>query len=106
MQVYRGDTFKFDFTAEAEDGSLYEFQIGDIVKVGIKNKKTNTKCALFQKIEITEATDTLHIVFSHQEMKKCCEGDKLIEIELTKANGEVSTLLQDKLTVVGDVINE
>lgn len=106
MQVFRGDTFKFDFTAEMEDGSLYEFKVGDVVKVGIKNKKTNPKCALYQRIEIAEPTNTLHIVFPHEEMKKCCEGEKLIEVELTNVDGEVATLLQDKLTIVGDIIDE
>ena len=106
MEIYRGDTFKFDFTAVLEDGSLYEFQVGDIVKVGIKNKITNPKCGMLKVINIEEATDTLQVTFSHEEMKKTCLGDKLLEVELTRNNGDVITLYQDKITIVGDVINE
>ena len=106
MNFFRGDTLKFDFTAETEDGSLYTFEVGDIVKVGIKDKLTNTNYVLFKKINIEEETDTLHINFSHEEMKKCCEGDKLLEIELTKTNGDVITLCQEKITIVGDIIDE
>ena len=106
MKIFRGDTLRFDFTSTLEDGTLYEFEIGDIVKVGIKNKKTNSKCALFRRIDIKEPTDTLHIEFTHEEMKKCCEGDKLLEVELTRANGDVITLYQEKITIVGDIINE
>jgi hypothetical protein len=106
MNIFRGDTFKFDFTSALEDGTLYKFEVGDIIKVGIKNKKTNSKCALFRKIEIEEPTDTLHIEFTHKEMKKCCEGDKLLEVELTRTNGDVITLYHEKITIVGDVINE
>lgn len=106
MNIFRGDTFRFEFTSALEDGSLYEFQVGDIIKVGIKNKLSNPKCALFKRIDIEEATDTLQIEFSHEEMKKCCEGDKLLEVELTRTNGDVITLYQEKITIVGDVINE
>lgn len=106
MNIFRGDTFKFDFTSALEDGTLYKFETGDIVKVGIKSKLTSSKCALFKRIDVEEPTEVLHIEFSHDEMKKCCEGDKLLEVELTRTNGDVITLYQEKLTIVGDVINE
>jgi hypothetical protein len=106
MQIFRGDTFKFNFNATLEDGTSYIFQPGDILKVGIKEKISNTRCGLLKTIEIEEETDNLLIVFQHEETKKFCEGDKLLEIELTDTDGNVTTLLQQKIKVIGDVINE
>jgi hypothetical protein len=105
MNLYRGDTFKFIFDATTEDGTAYIFQPGDVLKVGIKNKLTNSKCAFLKTINIEEEADNVLILFPHEETKKWCEGDKLLEIELTDTEGNVTTLLQEKLKVMGDVIN-
>lgn len=106
MELYRGDNLIFDFDTTLEDGTLYEFQKGDILKVGIKGKITNPKCALQKIIEIFEPTTTLTIEFTHEETKKWCTGTKILEIELTDTNGRVYTLNQEELTVLGDVIND
>lgn len=106
MEIYRGDTFKFDFTASLEDGTEYEFQKGDVLKIGIKEKLTNSRYSYYKKIKIEDAKKTIKFVFSHEETKKFCEGDKILEIELTDNQGNVYTLNQEKITIVGDVINE
>ena len=106
MKIYRGDTFKFDFNATLEDGTPYIFQVGDILRVGIKAKLTNPRCVLIKEIKIEEETDSVHVIFPSNETKKFCLGDKLIEVELTDTLGNVTTLSQEKLTVIGDVINE
>lgn len=105
MQIYRGDTFKFDFTANLEDETPYVFQPGDILKIGIKERITNPKCAVLKTITIEEPKENVHIEFPHEETKHWCEGDKILEVELTDTQGNVYTLTQEKLTVKGDVIN-
>lgn len=105
MDIYRGDNFKFNVTAK-KDGELFIFYPGDSLKVGIKNKLTNTNCELLKKILITERTDTVAVDFSHEETKKVCQGTKVLEVELTDSDGNVSTLYQGKINVKGDVINE
>lgn len=105
-EMFRGDTLKFDFTANLEDGTLYKFQPGDTLKVGIKERLTNPKCGVLKKINIEEDTDTVKIVFPHEETRKWCEGDKVLEVELTDTQGNVYTLLQEKIKVMGDVIDE
>ena len=106
MEFYRGNDFYFDIGAELEeDGSVFEFNVGDIIKVGIKDKLSNTNYVLFKEIEVTEKTDTISIHFTNEETKKFSEGDKILEVELTeKLNGAVSTIYQDKLTIKGEVI--
>lgn len=106
MQVYRGDTFEFDFQATSKDGGVYTFKPGDSLKVGVKQKASNSKYILFQKIDIEEELEEITIVFSHEEMKKCCKGDKVLEIELTDKEGAVRTLFQNKLTILEDIIDE
>lgn len=106
MEHFRGDTFRFNFYATLEDGTNYVFQKGDIIKVGIKQKLANSKCFLYRKIVIEEPTSEIPITFTHEEMKRTCEGDKLLEVEWTDKYGNVATLYQEKLTIVGDVINE
>lgn len=106
MNIFRGDTFKFDFNATLEDGTNYEFQPGYILRVGIKEKLSNSKCAVLKTITIEEPKEEVNIVFSHEETKKWCEGEKMLEVELTNTMGEVTTLYQGKITVIGDVINE
>jgi hypothetical protein len=106
MDIFRGDTFKFDFNATLEDGTSYEFQPGDILRVGIKGKISNTKCTILKTLKIEEATEIVNVVFPHEETKKWCEGDKLLEVELTNTMGEVTTLYQGKIKIIGDVINE
>lgn len=105
MDIFRGDTFKFDFTASLEDGTLYKFQPGDTLKVGIKERLTNPKCGVLKTIDIEEEAETIKIVFTHEETKKWCEGNKILEVELTDTQGNVYTLSQEKITVKGDVIN-
>jgi len=106
VETYRGDTFEFDFNASSINGEAYIFKAGDSLKVGVKEKASNIKYVLFKKIDIKEETDTIPIVFSHEEMKKCYVGDKILEIELTDKDGNVRTLYQDKLTILEDIINE
>lgn len=104
--IYRGDTFRVDITASLKDGTVYEFQQGDTIKVGIKSKLSNAKCACLKTINIEEAAKVVNVVFPHDETKRWCEGEKILEVELTDTQGNVYTLSQEKLKIVGDVINE
>lgn len=104
METYIGDTFRFDFSATLEDGSTYNFYPGDTLKVGIKDKLTNSRYVAMKQIDIKENTDIVSIEFSKEETEKWCAGNKILEVELTDAQGVVTTLYQDKLSVLGDVI--
>lgn len=105
MEIFRGDTLKFDFTATL-DKKPYSFKKGDVLKVGIKESLKRPKCGLLKRIDINEDTESVRICFSHEEMKKVCEGDKILEVELTTTNKEVLTIYQEKIKIKGDVINE
>ncbi len=106
MKIFRGDTFKFDFSATLEDGTVHTFQPGDILKAGLKVTCRDKEYQIYQKKELTEETDTVTFEFSHEEMMKVSPNEKILEIELTDTAGRVATLYQEKITIVGDVINE
>jgi hypothetical protein len=106
MEIYRGDDFDFEFSSILDDKTNYIFQPGDILKVAVKEKMSNSKYLLFKKIEIEKETDTVSIAFDHQQTKKCSKGNKILEVELTNKDGRVITLYQEKLTILEDIINE
>jgi hypothetical protein len=105
ITCFRGDTFKVDITATLDE-EPYWFKKGDILKVGIKEKLSNSKCGLYKKIDIDKDIESVRVCFTDKEMKKVCEGEKILEAELTTAEGEVFTIYQDKIKIKGDVINE
>lgn len=112
MQLVRGDTFQFDFFATLEDDGSpealenYAFIPGDRLKIGIKTRVTSPKYLAYKEIEITEKTESVPVEFAAEEMKKMTIGDKILEVELTDTFGDVRTIYQEKIKIVGDVINE
>lgn len=104
MQFFRGDTFKYDIGAKLDNGSLYVFLPGDTLRVGIKNKLTNTKYIAYKEIEITKKTTSVTIEFPPTETRKWRLEPKIIEAELIDTHGDVRTIYQDKIEMKGDVI--
>ena len=106
MEIYRGDTFKFEFSATLEDGTVHTFQAGDTLKAGLKYNYKSTEYQVYQEKNIAEDTETVMFEFSHEEMMQLTPGEEVLEVELTDTSGVVSTLYQEQITVVGDIINE
>lgn len=109
MEIYRGDTFKFDFSATLEDGTIHTFEDGDILKAAIKTNIKNSDYVLYQKITIVEPTQTVTFEFTHEEMMRVPVTDNeeaILEVEFTDTAGRVSTIYQEEIEIVGDVINE
>ena len=108
MQIYRGDTFKFDFSATLEGSTeLHTFEEGDVLKVAIKSNIKDSNYILFHEKEILTPTTEVTFEFSHQEMITVpLKEEAILEVELTDTAGRVSTLYQEEIEIVGDVINE
>lgn len=104
MNKYRGDTFIFPFLLHDESGNAQEFQIGDIVRFGMKENIYTSEYALYREVEITEATQELQFTFTPEETRKLEKRDYIVELELTR-NGQVDTIYQEKIEVKGVVIN-
>lgn len=106
MEIFKGDTFIFDFGATLEDGTIYEFEKGDILKVGVKDRLSTSIYVLYKKIEIQETTEEIRVYFPAAETEDISEGDKILEVELKDTHGNVSTIYQEKIKVKGVVIND
>lgn len=113
MEIFRGDTFKFDFSATLEGSTeLHTFEVGDVLKAGIKEKIKNTDYLLYQEKTITAEAQEIPFEFSHEETMELpisSTGESLpaiLEVELTNTAGVVSTLYQEEIEIAGDVINE
>lgn len=107
MQIYRGDTFIFDFSATLEDGTLHTFQTGDILKAGIKKRIKDNNYVIFQEITIDEPTEEVTFKFNHETMMNVpVTKEAILEVELTNTLNIVSTIYQEEIEIVGDVINE
>ena len=106
MQIFRGDTFEFDFHSISADGSTYIFKPGDLLKVGVKEKLSNTRYLLYREVQIDKETEEITVMFTPEETKRLSKGDKMLEVELTDKEGKVRTLFQGKLTIKEDLINE
>lgn len=104
MNKYRGDTFIFPFTLRDESGNAQSFQVGDIVRFGMKENIYISEYALYREIQITEATQELQLTFTPDETRKLEKRDYIVELELER-NGQVDTIYQEELKVKGVVID-
>ena len=99
-----GDTYIFNVTLE-QDGQAQNFQVGDLVRFGMKKSTAHTDYALYKETTVDKETDSIEFVFSSEETQKLDVQVYQIEIELTR-NGIVETVYRDKLNVLGDVVND
>ena len=76
----------------------------DILRVGIKNKVTNTKYVAYREIVVEEKTTKVTVEIPPEETKKWSLETKILEAELTDTYGDVRTIYQDKIEMKGDVI--
>lgn len=104
MNKYRGDTFIFPFSLKDESGNAQEFQIGDIVRFGMKENIYIKEYALYREIQLIEATQELQFTFTPEETQKLEKSKYIVELELTR-NGQVDTIFQEELNVKGVVID-
>ena len=69
IYVTRGDSILFDVAAEATNGDMYQFKVGDVVRMKIF-KKNNAKDVVLQKnFPITSKTGQAQIYLSGDETK-------------------------------------
>ena len=99
-----GDTYIFNVTLE-QDGQAQNFQVGDLVRFGMKKSTVHTDYALYKEITVDKEADSIEFVFSSEETQKLDVQVYQVEIELTR-NNVVETVYRDRLNVLGDVVND
>lgn len=102
-EYFRGDTFIFPFTFENENGESINFEVGDILRCGIKSNIYSNNYILIHLIEMGEERGEVTFEFSANETKDVKLGKCLLELELTRG-GKVSTIYQEEIEIKGDVV--
>lgn len=110
--IYKGNSINASFEVKdttEKDSPNYEFQIGDILRVGIKKTLQDNDYILYKEFTITEPGTKVAIQFTPEETDILPneEQNGILEIELEYNGGaSINTVYQDIITFKGVVINE
>ena len=69
IKITRGDIVSINISAQNGDGSNYIFQIGDIIRFKIYEKKNYNVLKLQKDINVTEETEYVSIFLDKEETK-------------------------------------
>lgn len=106
--IYKGNSVNCVLTIKDDDGD-YEFQIGDKVRVGIKQSLEDTDYQLYKEFTITETGTQLALQFTPEETDQltATETKGILEVELVYNGGaSVKTVYQEPIRLEGVVVNE
>ena len=108
--LYKGDSINEPFQIKDRTiGELYEFQVGDVVRVGIKQNIGDEDYQIYKDFTITDEGDTIMINFTPEEVDKltATETKGWLEVRLLYNGGaSYSTVYQEKINLEGVVIDE
>ena len=108
--LYKGDSINEPFQIkDKKTGELYEFQVGDVVRVGIKKDLTDEEYQIYKDFTITEPGNTIMINFTPEETDALTitEDKAYLEVRLLYNGGaSYATVYQEKISLEGVVIDE
>lgn len=107
--LYKGDSINEPFQIKDKEGNLYEFQVGDVVRVGIKKELTDTEYQIYKDFTITETGNTIMVNFTPEETDALTvtEDKAYLEVRLLYNGGaSYATVYQEKIRLEGVVIDE
>lgn len=99
IKIIRGDTSRFEVDIFNQNNEPYELQEGDKLVFTVK-KNVSTKCIALQK-QITGATFTI----THDDTKNMAYGKYVYDVQLTQANGDVTTVIPPSLFYLDAEVN-
>lgn len=108
--LYKGDSINIPFSIKDKTtDEVYEFQPGDILKVGIKKDLDSTEYQIYKELTITSTGDKVMISFTPEETDQLSvlEDKAILEVRLTYNGGASrATVYQKELRLEGVVIDE
>jgi hypothetical protein len=109
--LYKGNSINCVLTIKDTDNGNadYEFQNGDIVRVGIKQTLDDTEYQLYKEFTVTTAGTELALQFTPEETDQltATEAKGILEVELVYNGGaSIKTVYQEPIRLEGVVINE
>ena len=106
--LYKGTSINKTLNVQDKDtGETYIFQVGDIVKLGIKSSIEDTTYILYKEFTITESGDSMALILTPEETEiSVTEEDAILELKLIYNGGRSAKLLyQDTIKLEGVVID-
>lgn len=85
FEIFRGDDFKFNFTATYKNGEKFKFISGDKLLVIIKHRFFET-VKVCEESNITSDTYGKEILIPHSKMINCESGAHTLQIKLKRGN--------------------
>lgn len=107
--LYKGNSVNSNFSIQdSVTGEDYVFQVGDKVRLGIKQSLEDTEYLVYKEFEITEPGTNLALILTPEETNGIITEEKgILEIELEYNGGQsIKTVYQDKIKLEGVVIDE
>lgn len=109
--LYKGNSINCVLTIKdaQNDNEPYEFQYGDIVRIGIKQTLEDETYQLYKEFTITEPGTELAVQFTPEETDQltATEEKAILEVELVYNGGaSIKTVYQEPIRLEGVVINE
>lgn len=90
ITMTRGDTLRVPFSVKSADGSPYSFDAGDVLHFYLGRSATADPNPVISK---TLSTSAPEIYLTSDETKALKADAYVYDIELTKANGDVMTVI-------------
>lgn len=97
IQINRGDSTTFVVSAKDNDGNIHTFQMGDILKFTITERKNESNVVFQKEVEVTEASTTVNISLTSEDTKIGEIISKPVvywyEISVTTPGGSTQTII-------------
>lgn len=89
ITLTRGDTLRVKFVAKSKDGTPYVYKTGDRLDFFAKKENATGDAEIMEEID----TATGELVLSAEKTKAMKANKYVYDIQLTKANGDVDTII-------------
>jgi hypothetical protein len=100
IRLTRGDTLYLEITINRQDGTEYEIQEGDKVRFAMKKRISDVAPVLVKEID---PESLVMKIFPEDTKSLPMKSEYYYDIELTQANGDISTFISGKFTVMEEV---
>lgn len=99
IELTRGDTAHFEIEIVDQNGDLYELQPEDQLMFTVKKSVYDKNIVLQKRIEKKQFTIT------HEDSAGLAYGSYVYDIQLTQANGDVTTIVKPSDFKVTEEVN-
>ena len=108
--LYKGDSVSIVYSQiDTDTGEDYEFQVGDILQIGIKQTLDDENYQIMKEITITEPGTEVNIYITPEESQAITvtEASAILEVRLIYNGGASrATTYQEKIRLEGVVVDE